>query len=85
MESSRAPEDGQDSDKARSATDPQGDRYKLSDLKIAAWSSFARTGNLSTPEHTWPAYELAQRSAMVFDHETGVVHDPDTKVRQAIS
>jgi para-nitrobenzyl esterase len=77
--------DGQDSDKVRSAADPHGDRYKLTDLTIAAWSGFARTGNPSTSEHTWPAYDLAQRSVMVFDHETRLVDDPDTKARQVLS
>lgn len=48
----------------------------------AAWAAFARTGNPSTKSLPWPAYNLTQRSTMIFDaKQSAVVNDPDREER----
>ena len=56
---------------------------QLSKRLSAAWASFARTGDPSTPELPWPAYDLAHRRAMRFDLDPQVVSDPDGAIRTA--
>ena len=36
------------------------------------WVNFATTGNPSTPQHYWPAYETIQRTTMILDDNMGV-------------
>ena len=54
-----------------------GDRAPLAKVMNAAWTAFARTGS---PDHagmpSWPGYDRARRSTMVFDHQVEVVDDP---------
>jgi para-nitrobenzyl esterase len=43
----------------------------------AAWASFARSGNPSTPAlGPWPEYTTATRATMVFAANSHVVDDP---------
>jgi len=44
----------------------------LADSMHSAWTKFIRTGD---PD--WPAYDLQDRSTMMFDTESAVVFDPD--------
>jgi para-nitrobenzyl esterase len=73
-----------DSPEVRAAADPDNDRYRLAAQTMAAWTSFARTGDPSTPDLKWPAYDLTSRPTMVFDRETRVVNNPRSKVRDAV-
>ena len=41
-----------------------------------AWTSFARTGDPSTPALPWPAYDLEKRTTMLFDERSGAQPDP---------
>jgi len=76
--------DDNDSDAVRSAADPHNDRSRLATRTMAAWSSFARTGDPSTAELKWPAYDLKSRATMVFDRETRTVNDPRAELRKAV-
>ena len=40
------------------------------------WVNFATTGNPSTPDHYWPAYETVQRATMVLGDSIHVANDP---------
>ena len=55
---------------------------RLERLTSAAWAAFARSGNPSTPELPWPAYDPKRRATMVFDTEPGTVDDPDGAIRE---
>jgi para-nitrobenzyl esterase len=55
----------------------------LSKRLAAAWAAFARTGDPSSPDLPWPAYDLEERRAMRFDLESGWVPDPDRALRDA--
>jgi para-nitrobenzyl esterase len=61
-------------------TDPR--RFDLAARVSGLWASFARTG---TPAHAdvppWPAYEPEQRSTMVLNLASRVVHDPERERR----
>lgn len=57
------------------------DIERLSRLMRTAWVSFARSGNPSTPELNWSAYELNERATAIFNNDTAIVHDPDTEKR----
>ena len=49
---------------------------KVADQMSAAWLAFARTGDPNNAATAaWPAYDLADRSTMVFDVESRVVKD----------
>jgi para-nitrobenzyl esterase len=51
-----------------------------------AWSSFAYNGN---PDHDglphWPAYNLKERSTLIFDLRCKVENDPARKIREILS
>ena len=49
------------------------------------WVNFASTGNPSTPNHYWPAYETAQRATMMLGDSIGVVNDPLSQQRKLIA
>ncbi|MGK9286574.1 carboxylesterase/lipase family protein [Sinorhizobium meliloti] len=61
---------------ARANRDPEGDRYRLRDNVVSAWSSFARTGNpvLNSGE-TWPAFEPTELKTMVLGESSDVKSD----------
>lgn len=67
--------DGKDSNEARIVADPQGDRFDVGDKMFNAWINFARTGDPSTDNLAWPAYDTNSRQTMVFDTHTRVVND----------
>jgi para-nitrobenzyl esterase len=77
--------DGKDSDTLRAATDPRGDRFRVGDQMFRAWIAFARSGTPSTRELSWPAYDVAKRSTMVFDRSTRVVDDVRSDVRALVA
>jgi para-nitrobenzyl esterase len=50
-----------------------------------AWIQFARTGNPNAPKlPTWPAYDAANRSTMVFDNTCRIERDPLRESRVAM-
>ena len=54
---------------------------RIGDLMMDAWIAFARTGDPSTPAHSWPAYDPASRQTMIFAPESRVITDPDKPFR----
>jgi para-nitrobenzyl esterase len=76
--------DGSDTDAARAAADPHGARFKLGDRMLTAWVNFARNGDPSMPDLTWPTYEKEGRSTMVFDRESKVVDNPHSERRTLV-
>ncbi|MFM9276771.1 carboxylesterase/lipase family protein [Paenibacillus jiagnxiensis] len=58
-----------------------GEVERLSRLMQEAWVSFARSGNPSTPELDWPAYDPNERATVIFNCDTAVVRDPDAEKR----
>jgi para-nitrobenzyl esterase len=61
--------------------DPAG-AAELSATIRAAWASFARTGDPSTPDLAWPSYDLERRPTLVLDGSPHVEDDPDAPVRR---
>jgi para-nitrobenzyl esterase len=58
------------------ATDRGPVAHELSRRMSATWAAFARTGkpdNAAIPH--WPAYTLAERSTLIFDHPCKMVRD----------
>lgn len=49
------------------------------------WVNFATTGNPSTPDHYWPAYETVQRATMVLGDSIHVANDPLKEQRELIA
>ena len=49
---------------------------QLADKVSKTWATFAHTGTCD-----WPAYDLAKRTTMVFDDQSGPVETPDGEVR----
>jgi para-nitrobenzyl esterase len=69
----------------RSMVGPGPEPQRMADLMSSVWIAFARTGNPNTeglPE--WPAYDLENRSTMVFDTESHVVQRPYETIRQIL-
>lgn len=60
------------------------DAFALSREISGAWVAFARSGRPDTSDHPWPAYDLAQRSTMLFDRITRVEADPDAAERRLL-
>ncbi|MBC2652779.1 carboxylesterase/lipase family protein [Novosphingobium flavum] len=67
--------DGEDSEASRAAADPKRDRFRLAAQTMSAWAAFAHSGNPSTPEIPWPAFDLQRRATLVLDREIKVVDD----------
>jgi para-nitrobenzyl esterase len=61
--------DGSDNEELRAAADPDGDRFRVSDAMIRAWSSFAHDGDPSTAEIGWQRWSSAARPTMVIDQQ----------------
>jgi para-nitrobenzyl esterase len=59
---------------------------QMADIMSEVWIAFARTGN---PDHRglphWPAYDLKNRSTMIFDRNTRVVNDPRGDERRLVT
>lgn len=49
------------------------------------WVNFASTGNPSTPDHYWPAYEPTQRATMLLGDSIRLENDPMPEQRQLIA
>lgn len=49
------------------------------------WVNFASTGNPSTPDHYWPAYEPTQRATMLLGDSIRLENDPMSEQRQLIA
>jgi para-nitrobenzyl esterase len=48
----------------------------------SAWAGFARALNPSTPEQSWPPYEIPERQTMVFSSTSAVESDPAKDARE---
>jgi len=59
------------------------EQLALADLMSRTWIAFARTGNPHPAGlQKWPAFDLKNRSTMVFDRESRVVDDPRGRERR---
>mgnify|MGYP000950778546 CR=1 FL=1 len=76
--------DGKDTDAQRAAADPSNARFHLGDQMLAAWTTFARTGDPSTASLTWPRYTVPSRETMIFDGTSRVLADPRGDYRRAL-
>ena len=63
-------------DNCKSMTGDGQDRYALASKMSSAWVAFARTGNPSTKDLPWPAFDTTKRATMIFNDECKVVNDP---------
>jgi para-nitrobenzyl esterase len=58
----------------------------LTQMMVATWSAFARTGNPANPHvPAWPRYEAANRSTMLLSRESKVASDPGGERREALN
>lgn len=57
--------------------------HRVSASMMAAWSGFARTGDPSPPEPSWPAYDASERATLIFDDPCRVSHAPNESRRRA--
>jgi para-nitrobenzyl esterase len=73
--------DDKDTPAVRAAADPKGLRYRLAKSMMSAWAAFARTGDPSSPQLAWPAYEPLHRRTMVLRGDNSVVDDPRSAQR----
>lgn len=55
---------------------------RLAQQHSAAWLAFARTGNPSTAQLPWPAYDARTRATMVFSERPHVENDPQAALRE---
>jgi para-nitrobenzyl esterase len=53
------------------------DGHAISDRMAGCFMAFAKTGNPSTPELPWPAYNPGARPTMVFDTQSSAENNPD--------
>ena len=59
------------------------ERIQLAHQMQQAWIAFARDGNPTIPElPAWPKYDLKQRATMLFNRESIVQNDPNSRERQ---
>lgn len=49
----------------------------MADRMAGAFIAFAKTGDPSTPELPWPAYDPNTKPTMIFDTQSGAQNDPD--------
>ena len=74
--------DAKDSYQIRAEADPENIRVRLSRQTLAAWTGFAHTGDPSTRDLQWPAYNLSSRATMLFDRNSMVINDPRKSERE---
>ena len=48
------------------------------------WAQFARTGDPSTPDFQWPAFDLETKRTAMFDDVFTVEEDPDREEREVM-
>lgn len=51
----------------------------------AAWVSFARSGNPSTDDVSWPDYDEDSRKTLIFDQEIAIENDPYSEKRKLLT
>jgi para-nitrobenzyl esterase len=56
------------------------DATAVADRMAGSFIAFAKTGNPSTPDLPWPAYDPASRPTMVFDRRSGARNNPDSEL-----
>ncbi|MBN2242538.1 MAG: carboxylesterase/lipase family protein [Acidobacteria bacterium] len=69
----------------RDMVGPGPEPQRMADLMSSAWAAFARTGNPGTeglPD--WPAYDLENRSTMIFDTESHIQTKPYEEIRRIL-
>jgi len=76
--------DEHDTPDTRAHADPENRRAVLRDQMVAAWTTFARTGDPSTPKLAWPAYSQDRQSVMIFDKQSSVSVSPWTAYRRLV-
>jgi para-nitrobenzyl esterase len=76
--------DGNDTADMRAQDDPEGARYRLCGEVIAAWASFARSGDPSTVQVPWPAWTETTQPTMVLDRKASRVEAGHTSARWAV-
>jgi para-nitrobenzyl esterase len=76
--------DEHDTPDTRTQADPENRRAVLRDEMVAAWTTFARTGNPSTPKLAWPAYTHDRQSVMIFDKQSSVSDSPWAAYRRLV-
>jgi para-nitrobenzyl esterase len=54
----------------------------MASVMSAAWAAFAHTGDPSTKDLAWPAYDLDRRTTMLFDEKSGAEADPFRQTRR---
>jgi para-nitrobenzyl esterase len=54
----------------------------MASVMSAAWAAFAHTGNPSTKDLAWPAYDLDKRTTMLFDEKSRAEPDPFRRTRR---
>lgn len=57
---------------------------EISRIMSGAWAAFIRTGNPSTEELYWPAFELEHKQVMIFDDDCRAMTDPEREVREVL-
>jgi len=55
---------------------------QLAALMSNAWTTFARTGNPSTKQLAWPAYDSQKRRTMILDRDSRMESDPRGELRE---
>jgi len=76
--------DGSDTADLRAEHDPEGARHRLCGEVIAAWASFARSGDPSTVQVPWPAWTETTQPTMVLDREASRVEAGHATARWAV-
>jgi para-nitrobenzyl esterase len=76
--------DEHDTPDTRAHADPENRRAVVRDEMVAAWTTFARTGNPSTPKLAWPAYTQDRQSVMIFDKQSSVSDSPWAAYRRLV-
>ncbi|MCF0236231.1 MAG: carboxylesterase family protein, partial [Bacteroidaceae bacterium] len=58
---------------------------QLADNIQQMWVNFARSGNPSLPDFSWPPYSLPLRPTLRFDRQLHIDHDPKSLARQLLT
>jgi para-nitrobenzyl esterase len=66
----------------RNMVGPGAEPQRMADLMSSAWIAFARTGNPNTQAlPQWPAYDVKNRSTMIFNLDSRVEKNPYSEIR----